>query len=265
MTILRLACLPVGLRASEMRCVLLVNWLVFWVSVATSAGSDLKPRVALDIGHSIEHPGAYSARGVGEYYFNKAIAAALLRSLKKSGEVDAFIINPQGNSISLAERTRQAANKRATLFLSIHHDSVQRRYVKEWIVDGKTRLYSDNFSGFSVFVSRKNRKYAQSLKFARLLGEAMIARGFSPTLHHAEKIPGEGRNLVDKNLGLYEFDDLVVLKTAAMPAVLLECGVIVNRSEEASLRKPEIQQRIADAAGEAIVKFMHADSGTGER
>ena len=188
----------------------------------------------------------------------------MLRSLKNSGEVDAFIINPQGKSISLAERTRQAANKRATLFLSIHHDSVQRRYVKEWKVDGKTHLYSDKFSGFSVFVSRKNRKFAQSLQFARLLGEAMIARGFSPTLHHAEKIPGEGRNLIDKDLGLYEFEDLIVLKTAAMPAVLLECGVIVNRSEEASLQTPEIQQRIADAATEAIIKFLRVHLATGE-
>jgi N-acetylmuramoyl-L-alanine amidase len=136
--------------------------LLYCLAIATGAGSDLKPRIALDIGHSIKEPGAYSARGMGEYYFNKAIAEALFRSLKESGEVDAFIINPHGASISLAERTRQAANKRATLFLSIHHDSVQRRYVKEWTVDAKTRLYSDNFSGFSVFVSRKNRKFAQS-------------------------------------------------------------------------------------------------------
>jgi N-acetylmuramoyl-L-alanine amidase len=247
-----------------MRCVALVNWLLLWVAVATSAGSDPTHRIALDIGHSIKHPGADSARGVGEYYFNRAIAAALFRSLKKAGEVEVFIINPQGSSISLVERTRQAAKKRATLFLSIHHDSVQRRYVKEWKVDGKTRLYSDNFRGFSVFISRKNRQFAESRRFARLLGEAMVARGFSPTLHHAEKIRGEGRTLVDEDLGLYEFDDLVVLKTAAIPAVLLECGVIVNRDEEASLQRPETQQRIADAAAEAIGKFMHANSGAVE-
>ena len=244
-----------------MRCQALVHCLLYSLVIASSVGSELKPRVALDIGHSIKHPGAYSARGVSEYYFNQTIAEALLRSLKQSGEVEAFIINPQGKSISLAERTRQAANKRATLFLSIHHDSVQRRYVKEWKVDGKTHLYSDKFSGFSVFVSRKNRKFAQSQRLGRFLSEAMLVRGFSPTLHHAEKIPGEGRNLLDKDLGLYEFEDLIVLKTAAMPAVLLECGVIINRSEETSLQKLEIQQRIADAATEAIIKFHLA---TGE-
>jgi N-acetylmuramoyl-L-alanine amidase len=250
--------------AFDMRFGALVSCIAYSLALATSAGSDLKPRVALDIGHSIKQPGAYSARGVGEYYFNRAIAAALLRSLLRTGEVEAFIINPQGKPISLAERTREAANKGATLFLSIHHDSVQRRYVKEWNVDGKTHLYSDKFSGFSVFVSRKNRKFAQSQRLARFLSQAMLARGFSPTLHHAEKIPGEGRNLVDKDLGLYEFGDLIVLKTAAMPAVLLECGVIINRTEEASLQKPEIQQRIADAATEAIIKFVRAHAALGK-
>ena len=254
----------VGLAASEMSCRALVNSVLYCVVISMSAGSELKPRVALDIGHSIKRPGAYSARGVGEYHFNKTIAVALLRSLNKSGEVEVFIINPHGASISLAERTRQAATKRAAVFLSIHHDSVQRRYVKEWNVDGKTHLYSDKFSGFSVFVSRKNRKFARSMQLARLLGEAMVARGFSPTWHHAEKIPGEGRTLVDKDLGLYEFDDLIVLKMAPMPAVLLECGVIVNRSEEASLQKPEIQQRIADAATEAILQFVRAPTATAE-
>lgn len=248
----------------EMRYGTLVNCIAYGLALATSAGSDLKPRVALDIGHSIKQPGAYSARGVGEYYFNRTIAEAVLRSLLRTGEVDALILNPEGKSISLGERTRQAANKGATLFLSIHHDSVQRRYVKEWKVDGKTHLYSDKFSGFSVFVSRKNRKFAQSQRLGRFLSEAMLARGFSPTLHHAEKIPGEGRNLLDKDLGLYEFEDLIVLKTAAMPAVLLECGVIINRSEETSLQKPEIQQRIADAATEAIIKFLRVHLATGE-
>ena len=248
----------------EMRYGTLVNCIAYGLALATSAGSDLKPRVALDIGHSIKQPGAYSARGVGEYYFNRTIAEAVLRSLLRTGAVEAFIINPQGKSISLGERTRQAANKGATLFLSIHHDSVQRRYVKEWKVDGKTHLYSDKFRGFSVFVSRKNRRFAQSQRLGRFLSEAMLVRGFSPTLHHAEKIPGEGRNLLDKDLGLYEFEDLMVLKTAAMPAVLLECGVIINRSEETSLQKLEIQQRIADAATEAIIKFLRVHLATGE-
>ncbi len=231
--------------------------LVCCTAMASSAGSDVKPIVALDIGHTINHPGAYSARGVGEYYFNRQIVRALYESLKNSGKLDTLIINPEGKPISLQERTRRAARGNAVLFLAVHHDSVQRRYLKEWEVNGKTQLYSDKFRGFSIFFSRRNPKFAESLQFARLLGAAMVARGFSPTLHHAEQIPGEGRKLVAEDFGLYEFDNLVVLKTATMPAVLLECGVIVNRNEEASLQTPEVQHRIADAAAEAIMQFLH--------
>ena len=239
-----------------MRRQALLYYLACCMAMASSAGSEVKPLVALDIGHTINHPGAYSASGVGEYYFNRKIVKALYESLKNSGEVDALIINPEGKPISLQERTRQAARRNAVLFLAVHHDSLQPRYLKEWEVNGKTQLYSDKFKGFSIFFSRRNPKFAESLQFARLLGVAMVARGFSPTLHHAEQIPGEGRNLVDEDFGLYEFDDLIVLKTAAMPAALLECGVIVNRNEEASLQTPEIQRRIADAAAEAIMQFF---------
>jgi N-acetylmuramoyl-L-alanine amidase len=234
----------------------LLTPLVCCMVVASIKGSAVKPRIALDIGHTINQPGASSATGKGEYYFNRDIAKMLYEALKNSGKVDPFIINPEGTSISLRERTRRAARRNAVLFLSVHHDSVQPRYLKEWAVNGKPRLYSDKFKGFSVFFSGRNPKSAESARFARLLGMAMVARRFSPTLHHAERIPGENRQLVDEELGLYKFDDLIVLKTATMPAALLECGIIVNRNEEASLQTPEIQHHIADAAAEAILRFL---------
>ncbi len=236
----------------------LLYHLACCLAVASIRGSEIKPVVALDIGHTINHPGADSAKGVGEYYFNREIVKTLSKSLKHSGKVDPFIINPEGKPISLRERTRRAAKRNAVLFLAVHHDSVQLRYLKKWEVNGKTHLYSDKFQGFSVFFSRRNPKAAESFRFARLLGVAMVARGFAPTLHHAEPIPGENRKLVDQQLGLYEFDDLIVLRTAVMPAALLECGIIVNRMEEASLQTPEVQQRIADAATDAILQFMHS-------
>ena len=68
----------------------ILYYLVSGMAMASSAGSEVKPLVALDIGHTINHPGAYSATGVGEYYFNRKIVEALYESLKTSGEVDAL-------------------------------------------------------------------------------------------------------------------------------------------------------------------------------
>ena len=90
------------------------------------------------------------------------------------------------------------------------------------------------------------------MDFAKALGVAMRRQGLMPTLHHAEPIKGENRELVNPDLGIYRFDDLIVLKSAPMPAALLECGVIVNRAEEAELLTEERQQKAVAAIHQAV-------------
>jgi N-acetylmuramoyl-L-alanine amidase len=84
----------------------------------------------------------------------------------------------------------------------------------------------------------------------------MKSRGFVFTPHHNEPIPGENRPILDAPRGVYQYDDLIVLKHSPMPAVLLECGVIIHREEELELKKPETQARIAEAAANAIESFF---------
>ena len=211
-------------------------------------------RVAIDVGHTRENPGAVSARGVGEFHFNQAIARQLFDELRSRDAIRGFVINEQGRDIALTERTSAANRHEADLLISIHHDSVQPRYLSSWTYAGEEHHYSDRFRGYSLFYSSKNRRFGASLELARELGSALRAAGFVPTLHHTEEIEGENRELVDEQRGIYLYDDLVVLKTAAMPAVLLECGVILNREEEAALATPAYQQRLAATVAGAIEK-----------
>jgi len=44
----------------------------------------------------------------------------------------------------------------------------------------------------------------------------------------------------------------VILKTARVPALLLEAGIIVNPDDELSLREPSTRQRIASAVAGAM-------------
>ena len=117
------------------------------------------------------------------------------------------------------------------------------------------RSYTDDFKGHSIFVSQQNGDAAGSLRFAQLLGDRLRNRCFAPTLHHAEKIAGEGRELLDMERGIYRFDDLVVLRSTRMPAVLFEAGLIVNRHEETRLRSARHQKRMVAAIADAIVDF----------
>ena len=212
-------------------------------------------KVAIDIGHTPRSGGAISARGKPEYEFNRQMASELRDELVKRGFQSTILINETAQEISLRSRTRVAHKHGAKLFISIHHDSVQPKYLSRWTVDGVTRRYSDRFSGYSLFYSNKNPWEASSKAFAFLLGEELLRRGHSPSLHHAEPIRGENRPLIDERLGVYRFDDLVVLKTALMPAVLVECGIIVNRDEELALTSTEFRNRINEAILAAVESF----------
>lgn len=131
------------------------------------------------------------------------------------------------------------------LFISIHHDSVQPQFLTRQGAGAKRYACSEKASGFSIFVSRTNQFFAASLAYARKLGEALVAQGLRPTLHHAEPIPGENRLLLDEKLGIYAFDELVVLREADSPAVLLEAGVIVNPQEEKLIAKDVFRSKVA--------------------
>ena len=58
--------------------------------------------------------------------------------------------------------------------------------------------------------------------------------------------------------GVYRYDQLIVLKETRMPAVLLEAGSIVNRTEELLLATPERQALVGAAVVEAVDAFCAA-------
>ena len=208
--------------------------------------------MAIDVGHSNTSPGAISARGVPEFEFNAALAKVIRDTLSLRG-TPVLSIGDDGTMVDLRLRTRTAADGGATFFLSIHHDSADARYLQPWEWQGERRSYTDQFSGFSLFVSRKNPQVEASLHCASAIGAALKEQGFHATLHHAESIPGENREWADQSNGVYYYDDLVVLKTAAMPAVLLEAGVIVNRDEEQAIQRPEMRSAISAAVERGLI------------
>jgi len=211
--------------------------------------------IAIDIGHTQEKTGATSARGIGEFYFNKQIANRLLLKLLRKGFRQAFVINATGADIKLTDRPAIAETREADLFISIHHDSVQPHYLLKWLYGSRELLYSDKFQGYSIFYSEEGQAPESSLFFAKLLGRSLLSHYFTPSLHHTEKIKGENRELIDPEIGIYRFDKLVVLKKATTPAVLLECGIIVNRNEEILLDNPVYQNALVSAVTEAVETF----------
>lgn len=196
--------------------------------------SAVAKEVAVDVGHYTAEPGVMSASGRAEFEYNLDLALEVKAGLEKLG-VQARLIGERGDYAVLHHRTRDAEG--ADLFVSIHHDSVKERLLPR----------AREFSGFSLFVSRHNPQVEKSLACASRIGKALKDQGFKPSRYHADAVLGESRPFADEANGVHYYDNLAVARTAAMPSVLVEAGVIVNEDEERRMRDPEVRRRMASA------------------
>jgi N-acetylmuramoyl-L-alanine amidase len=214
-------------------------------------------RVAVDVGHTAQSPGAMSARGVGEYDFNLRLARRIEQDLLHAGFGRTVLLVTDGPTRrGLAERVARANALSPDLFLSIHHDSVPDSFLQRWQYEGEDHYFSDRFKGHSIFISNDNADVGGSLLFGQLMGEQLKARDLQYTAHYIEKFMGHRqRLLVDARTGVYRYDQLIVLKNTQMPAVLLEAGSIINRDEELLMSSPGRQSAISAAVTDAVESF----------
>jgi N-acetylmuramoyl-L-alanine amidase len=208
--------------------------------------------VAVDVGHDRVRPGAVSARGVPEFEFNLVLAREVVATLAAAGFSSALLVGADGAPLGLRERTAIARRAGARALISIHHDSVQPRYLERWTFEGRVQEHTTHARGFSLFVSAANGFFAASKDLALRIGSELRGGGRRPSVHHAEPIAGENREVIDRARGVYRFDDLVVLRSAAMPAVLLEAGVIKHRDEELLVASEVFRAEVAGAIRRAL-------------
>jgi N-acetylmuramoyl-L-alanine amidase len=216
-----------------------------------------KFRIVLDVGHTAVSEGATSARNVAEFSFNLRLAQRIEEKLKADGFPETKLLVTEGKARpSLIKRVAAASGLHADLFLSIHHDSVPNSLLENWEFEGKKSHFSDRFAGYSVFVSRDNPDFKTSLSFAELVATEMKAEGLQYARQYTLPVMGRYRHpLLDKETGVYSYDQLVVLKSTRMPAVLLEAGSIINRDEEIKMDSPERRDIISSAVAAAAKAF----------
>lgn len=246
------------------RCVKALCALALWSLCAFFAwagplhAADKPFLVVLDPGHTPTQPGALGAKGIYEVAYNDALSAKLAKALVATG-VQVVLTRAPSEDTSLDARAALANDRQAALFLALHHDSAQLKYLAKTEVNGKPAYQTvQPIAGYSIFVSQRNSQFAQSQRFATLLGQRLLALGRPPTLHHAEAIAGENRPLLDAQLGIYQFDDLLVLRKTTVPAVLLEVGVIVDPVDEKYVADSAKQDAIVQAIVAAVAEFRSA-------
>lgn len=191
------------------------------INLLTPATSSEK-LVVIDAGHGGVDPGAC----VGTSYekdFNLAIALKL-EKLLEAKNIKTFMLRQDDTFVGLYDRPYIANALNASLFLSIHNNSIDNTSVS-----GTETLYYPEKAGDTSFTGQK---------FATLVQNSLIS-----------KIQTVNRKTVSR-------PNLVVLKYTKMPAALAEIGFLTNPTDLKNLKSESFQQKTAEALCDAIVKAL---------
>ena len=210
-----------------------------------------KPVLALDAGYSINDPGMAGVRGKREVEYNDRFVAELIPKIKAAGW-EVKLTRGDYGYVSDKHRAEQANIWEADLLLSIHHDVSPKRFLKTETKDGVTVNQSTkSFEGYSMYVSKRNKKYRASLCFAQRLGFRLKPLQRDPAYFHKEH---DGLPLIMKEYGIYE-RDIPLLREADIPAVQVKIGVVTDPQDEAWINDDQYRRDIENAVIKTIRVF----------
>jgi N-acetylmuramoyl-L-alanine amidase len=186
-------------------------------------------KVMLDPGHMPSAPGAIGPLGTKEMDANYAIAQAAAELLRKDGAIPLLTRGTTTDEVSLVDRPKQAVDRGADVFISLHNNALP---------DG-----SNPFSrprGFTVFYY-----HPHSLALGRAVHDA-----------YAKASP-----VADEGL---QWDNLLVARLSAVPAILVENAYIILPNQEALLNEPPFREKLARALVAGLKAFA-LEAGEKER
>src|SRR5450432_1369773 len=203
-------------------------------------------KVVIDPGHGGVFTGAQSA-GILEKNINLNIAKKI-QSLSKEYNVEVIMtretdVTPGSNELrkSLEYIAALPKNKNADLFISIHTNSTQ---------DGVEGKIQSSKSGFQIYIPRNSSLvYEGSLKLGSDITEVI-----------------KSDYLIESELKQARDDggNILILKKATVPALLIECGYMDNPSDLKYLLDEKNQEKIARDILEGIRKYGAESTGYSE-
>lgn len=223
--------------------------------------------IAIDPGHGGEDPGAIGPAGTREKQIVFAIARELQRLLDADPLYETLLTRTGDYYVGLRQRVQVARDARADLFLSIHADAYRTPQPRgssvyilsergassesaRWLADSENR--ADLIGGEEGVLSLSDKD--------ALLAEVLVDLSMNGTLLESRRAADHVlRSIAEINrLHRNEVEQagFVVLKSPDMPSMLIEAGFISNPQEEARLRDPAYQRRVARQIADAVRSYF---------
>ncbi len=219
--------------------------------------------ILVDAGHGGEDSGAIGKNKSQEKNVNLAIAKKLVLKINKNSDLKAVLTRSGDYYIPLTKRITIAQKENATMFISIHADSVESATAK-------------GASIYTLSEKGNNSKLAQQLEQSQNLVDQFggvetvidndqflknILTDFSrkdrdmQSFNLAKEIISQLEKIGPIHKKIPQKANFVVLKSPAIPSVLVETAFISNPTQEKRLTNSKQQQKIADSIYQGIVNY----------
>src|SRR5258705_5234331 len=128
-----------------------VSQIPTWTAEAGNASKCDRSRfrIVVDVGHTVQAPGAMSARNVPEYDFNLRLGQQIQQRLIADRFTGTVLLMTEGGARpSLFKRVATANELPADMVLSSHHASVPSWFLEDWEFEGSPSHFTDSFSSY---------------------------------------------------------------------------------------------------------------------
>ena len=219
--------------------------------------------VVIDAGHGGYDTGAIGG-GKREKDVVLMIAKRLEKQLKKRG-YPVYMTRKKDRFLKLPQRTRIADKKNAVVFISIHANSVAKRYRNS--VHGVETFFLQKTS------DAKSQRIAARENKAVLKGTSKLSRNViidsvlnGPKIVQSNKLAIDVQQRIMKNLkgryrgvkdGGVRHAPFWVLVGASRPSILVEVGYISHPKERKRLFTPRYQELIAKGIAEGVDRYLN--------
>ena len=225
-------------------------------------------KIALDAGHGGDDIGAKGAKGLLEKDAALSIVKELSVSLGKAG-FDVVLVRSDDTFIPLWDRAKIANEAGADIFISIHLNAARARTAKGSEVYFLSLDRGDEDAASVAALenaSAGERPGADANSVVAGILEDMAQEAF---LQSSERLAVAVQLQLNRLGGIKERGvkqaPFVVLRGAAMPAVLVESAFISNRKEEVKLKDKAFRKKLAAALTSGIRGYFSGAAVTARR
>lgn len=221
------------------------------------------PLVMLDPGHGGKDPGAIGVSGTYEKQIALATALELRHLLERSGRYRVSMTRAKDHFIPLEDRVSIAQEHGASLFVSMHADSLRDHSVRGASVYTLSNKASDAQTAELAASENSADRFALpgqrvSPEVARILASLVRRETRIDSARLARKVVGSLDDAVPMLQNPDRHAGFVVLKAADIPSVLVEMGFMSNPRDEAQLRQPRHRLVVAQAMSHAVDAYFAA-------